>query len=143
MPATPAEIFERLARMRQRLTRTRRAVIQALHAAARPVTARELHQAVGDVDLVTVYRTAAWLVGLGVAREVSAGAGGERFELVDTGVHTHHLRCDRCGKLITVPICGLDTAVFARIDREHGFLVQDHRLTFHGLCAECRAEVGA
>ena len=122
---------------RQRLTRPRIAVVEGHCAAGRPVTVRELHGSLAGVDLVTVYRSLAWLIKLGVAREVTVH-GAERFELVDGRAHAHHLHCDRCGRLTTAAVCGVDRAVYARILREHGFEVTDHTLTFRGRCAECR-----
>jgi Fe2+ or Zn2+ uptake regulation protein len=138
VPPTASELLASLSDRRQRLTRPRRAVIEALVAAGRPVTVRELHAALTGVDLVTVYRTLSWLVEMGVAREVTAVPGAERFEPVDASGHAHHLHCCRCGRLATTQACGVDPAVFARILREDGFEVTDHTLTFHGRCAECR-----
>jgi Fe2+ or Zn2+ uptake regulation protein len=134
----PPDLISTLSLRGVRLTGARRAVIAALLAEGRPVTARELHARVRAVDLVTVYRTLAWLVEQGVARRVSAVAGAERFEPVPEDAHAHHLHCDRCGGLTTVPECGLDPATAARILREHGFEVAAHTLTFHGRCAACR-----
>ena len=139
MPPNLSDVLATLAERGQRLTRPRRAVIEALLAACGPVTVRELHARLNAVDLVTVYRTLSWLVELGVAREVTAARGAERFELVRGNEHAHHLHCDRCGRLTTVAVCGVDcAAVHARILRDYGFEVADHTLTFRGLCAECR-----
>jgi Fe2+ or Zn2+ uptake regulation protein len=135
---TPAEIFERLQREGHRLTSSRRAVVYALHAEAGPVTVRDLHVRVGrDADLVTVYRTLGWLAELGIARQVATGGSAERFELAAHGEHTHHLQCRACGRVFTVPVCGLDPGVFGQIERDHGFTVADHAVTFHGTCASC------
>ncbi|HEX8245723.1 MAG TPA: Fur family transcriptional regulator [Longimicrobium sp.] len=139
MIPSASDVFDQVARRGHRLTRPRRAVIESLAAADGPACVRELHTAAGAVDLVTVYRALHWLVEMGLAREVPAGPGGERaerYELVD-GAHTHHLHCDACGKMFTVPVCGLSQAVFASVQREYGFAVQDHRITFHGRCAGC------
>ncbi|HEV7589093.1 MAG TPA: Fur family transcriptional regulator [Longimicrobium sp.] len=138
MPPNVANVLATLAERSQRLTRARRAVVEALFAAGAPVTVRELHATLTAVDLVTVYRTLAWLVELGVAREVTAVRGAERFEPVEGNEHAHHLHCDRCGRVTTAPVCGVDGAVHARILRDYGFAVADHTLTFHGRCAECR-----
>lgn len=138
MPSCVSDTLTVLAQRHQRLTRPRRAVVEALCGALQPVTVRELHEALRAVDLVTVYRTLAWLVELGLVREVAALRGAERFELVTDGAHVHHLHCDGCGRVVSAPICGLDEAVFARIQREYGFAVKDHCLTFRGRCAECR-----
>jgi Fe2+ or Zn2+ uptake regulation protein len=138
VPANPAEILDRLSSDGHRITSSRRAVIHALHAAGGAVTVRDLHVAVGpDADLVTVYRTLGWLAKLGVARQVAAGGGAERFELASAGEDAHHLHCRACGRVFTVPARGLDPNVFADIRREHGFTVRDHTVTFHGTCADC------
>lgn len=135
---TPAEIFERLSKDGQRITASRRAVVYALHGAGSPVTVRDLHARVGrDADLVTVYRTLSWLVAMGVARQVATGGVAERFELAGDGEHTHHLHCRACGRVFTVPVCGLDTAVFAQIERDYAFSVSAHSVTFTGTCADC------
>jgi Fur family ferric uptake transcriptional regulator len=137
---SPAEIFERLSRGGHRITSSRRAVIHALHAAGGAVTVRDLHAALGsEADLVTVYRTLAWLASLRVARQVAAGGGAERFELACEGEHTHHLCCENCRRVFTVPARGLDADVAARIQRDHGFTVSDHSVTFRGTCADCSA----
>jgi Fur family ferric uptake transcriptional regulator len=133
---TASEVLASLSARRQRLTRPRRAVTEALFAAGRPMTVHELHTLLTGVDLVTVYRTLGWLVKLGVAREVALVPGAERFEPVNG--HAHHLHCDHCGRITTTPACGMDLSVLARILHEHGFEVADHAITFNGRCAECR-----
>lgn len=138
MPPTPSEVLSALSEGGQRITRARRSVVEGLFATAAPVTVRALHESLGNVDLVTVYRTLRWLVELGVAREVTAVPGAERFEPVTAREHAHHLHCDRCGRLAPTPVCGVDRAVFTRILRDYGFEVAHHSLTFHGRCAECR-----
>jgi len=136
---TPSEIFERLSKDGHRLTASRRAVVYALHTAAGAVTVRDLHARVGrDADLVTVYRTLGWLVELGIARQVAAAGGADRFELSGEGDHTHHLHCRVCGRVFTVPVCGLDLSVAGRIEHDHGFSVAGHAITFLGTCADCR-----
>lgn len=135
----PTELFERVAAARHRLTHSRRALIEALHEATCPLTARELHARVPRVDLVTVYRTLAWLVKLGLARQVSALPGAERYELVGGEAHAHHLACERCGRVETVDVGALDPELVERIRRAHGFTVTRHALTFHGVCAACGA----
>jgi Fe2+ or Zn2+ uptake regulation protein len=146
-PMTPcaANLFEQISRRGERLTRTRRAVVEALCAADGPACVRALHAAAGAVDLVTVYRALHWLVELGLAREVVTGNAGERYELVDGAHHVHHLHCEECGKMFTVPVCGIPRSVFGEIEANYRFAVDGHRLTFHGRCAECRgpAEAGS
>lgn len=144
VPSSLTELFQSLADRGERLTRTRRAVLETLAAAGGPMSVRALHQSVGPrrVDLVTVYRTLHWLEELGAARAVLTGGAAELFELALPGEHTHHLLCDECGAVATVPVCGVDPAVAGRIEREHGFRVSHHRLTYHGRCRECAERGG-
>lgn len=138
------KIAEALAGRGHRLTPTRRAVLETLAAAPAPASARAVHETVGPgrADLVTVYRALRWLVERGAARVVASGPGPERYELARAGAHTHLLRCDRCGAVRTVPLCGVDPALAERIDREYAFSVFRHSLTFHGLCAHCAGVAG-
>ncbi len=133
------QILELISGRGHRLTQPRRAVVREMAGAGGPVSARVIHEALAaeETDLATVYRTLHWLVELGIARTVVTG-GAERFELVADDRHSHHLRCDACGTIRTVSVCGLDRAVLERIEREYGFAVDHHRLTFHGRCAGCR-----
>jgi len=134
---TASEIFDQVTRRGHRLTRARRAVIETLVARETPASVRDLHAAAGEVDLVTVYRALHWLVGLGIARQVDAGTGGDRFELAGAEAHTHHLHCQGCGRMFTVAVCGIPEATLTGILRDHGFTVTTHRLTFYGLCQDC------
>jgi Fur family transcriptional regulator, ferric uptake regulator len=139
-PSLEQQTLDRIARQGHRLTQPRRGVVRELARAECPVSARALHDALagGGTDLATVYRTLHWLVELGAARAVVTGEAAERFELVPPQRHSHHLRCDGCGSIRTVSVCGLDRAVLDRIEAEYGFCVDHHRLTFHGRCAACR-----
>ena len=137
VPDSSTRVLATLGQMGHRLTRPRRAVVEALCRADHPLTARELHLALSGVDLVTVYRTVDWLVAAGVARKVTALPGGGHYEMVPAGTHTHHLHCDTCGRVMTAAICGLDVSVYERIRSEYGFAVTDHALTFRGRCTEC------
>lgn len=116
-------------------------MIEVLCRADHPLTARELHHALGGVDLVTVYRTLDWLETAGMARKVTALPGGGHYEMVPDGAHTHHLHCYACGRVVTTTICGLDGGVYEQLLGELGFAATDHTLTFRGHCAECRRNV--
>lgn len=137
MHDSTSRVLAALGQRGHRITRPRRAVVEALCRADHPLTARELHHSLTGVDLVTVYRTLDWLVAANVARKVTALPGGGHYEMVPAGVHTHHLHCDSCGRVVTAAICGLDESVYARIRSEYGFAVSDHALTFRGRCVEC------
>ena len=113
------------------------AIVEALAATERYVTARELHGRLGarcGIGLATVYRTLETLREKGV---VSTGErGGETAYLFCGPEHHHHAVCTKCGKVEDVPCKAID-----RIGRDLTsglrFTLQRHRLELFGLCARC------
>lgn len=51
----------------------------------------------------------------------------------------HHLVCMECGKVDEIHE-DLLPQVEERVETEYNFKILDHRLTFHGVCAECQAK---
>jgi Fur family peroxide stress response transcriptional regulator len=99
---------------------------EALHSALRP--------AYPTLSLATVYKTLEMLQTLGLARAVSSPGPTRRF---DGNQHPHHhLWCTRCHRLMDVELESLaDIALPSRL----GFQVEDVRIQFNGVCADCRA----
>jgi Fe2+ or Zn2+ uptake regulation protein len=83
MAADPSPYFDHLQKRGQALTPTVRGVIEALAASRFTAYLREVHASGGPPALVKVYRVLQGLVQMGIAREVPAGPGGERLELVE------------------------------------------------------------
>lgn len=137
MPNYP-EIVDLVRRHGHRLTAPRRRVIEVLSRAKAPLSVKAMHGALGHerADLVTVYRTLHWLIGLNIARLVVTGAGAETYEIIPER-HTHHLVCDLCGTVETVAVCGLDRSVIERIEQDYCFHVDHHQLVFRGRCSNC------
>ncbi|MBP1994840.1 ferric iron uptake transcriptional regulator [Paenibacillus eucommiae] len=92
-----------------------------------------------DIGLATVYRTLDLLSELHVLEKLNFGDGVTRFDLRnDNNVHLHHhLICVRCGSVDEIMEDWL-TELEARVEREFGFQVLDHRLDFQGICHRCR-----
>jgi len=97
--------------------------------------ARQKHQNVG---LVTVYRTLDLLSDLGYVRRVHSDHGCNGFAKVARG-HRHHLICKRCGKVVDFEGCDLSSMV-TRVERETGFVIDDHMLELLGMCSACLTE---
>jgi Fur family ferric uptake transcriptional regulator len=133
-PVTEAAALARLAGLRP--TSQRVAIIKALEGRDRPVTAQVLHEEVRGPGLATVYRTLRALADTGVAETFPAGEGEVAYRLCEVD-HHHHLICERCGQVISVPSCevgGWATAV----GRRRGFRVTGHRADVYGICQSCR-----
>jgi Fur family ferric uptake transcriptional regulator len=122
-----------------RPTPQREAIIRALEGKGRPVTAQALHDEVrgrGGPGLATVYRTLRALADAGTAETFPAGEGEVAYKLCEVA-HHHHLICERCGQVVTIPSCEVEDWATA-VGRRRGFAVTGHRADVYGLCRSCR-----
>ncbi|MBV8162622.1 MAG: transcriptional repressor [Acidimicrobiia bacterium] len=137
------EVAERLARLDQRYTRHRRALVKALTQAGRPLTIPEILRTNPGLSQSTAYRNITVLIDAGAARRVSGTDDHGRFELAEAlAGHHHHLVCGRCGNvadLVPTPRLERALAEAARAAAEQdGFDVTEHRFDLVGTCSECR-----
>ena len=121
-----------------RPTHQRVAIIEALEKKDRPVTAQILHDELGGrgaPGLATVYRTLRALAEAGTAETFEAEPGELAYKLCEV-VHHHHLICERCGQVVTIPSCEVEDWA-AAVAKRRGFRVTGHRADVYGLCAKC------
>jgi len=122
----------------QRYTTSRRALVQALLDAERPLTITEIL----GMPQSSAYRNLTVLCDAGVTRRVPGTDDLGRFELAeDLAGHHHHVLCANCGSLV-------DFAASARLERalaeasrqvaeQTGYEITGHRLDFDGRCPDC------
>jgi Fur family ferric uptake transcriptional regulator len=140
-----------------RITEPRRALLRLLAESREPLSVQEMCSAVNaasasrpsaadeetagedHVNLVTVYRFANLLVGIGLARRVEFGQGYYRYEREEPqdGPHHHHLVCQRCGKVEDFHGCDI-APLRSRLEAESGFKVERHQLELYGTCPACQ-----
>ena len=118
-----------------RRTEQREAILEALRASDRAVTAQELHTELRGVGLATVYRNLQRLAEEGTADTLRRENGEQAFLLCGGG-HHHHLTCRRCGRVEQVRDCRLDDWARA-VAAGHGFAEVEHRAELVGVCARC------
>jgi Fe2+ or Zn2+ uptake regulation protein len=137
-----ATVSTRLRAVGQRLTPNRRVLLDALTAAARPLTIPEILDEQPDLAQSSVYRNLVVLEEAGVVHRVVGTDDFARWELTeDLAGHHHHLICASCGRVEDVPAsAGLERSVAAAaaaITRTTGFRTQHHRLDLVGVCESC------
>jgi Fe2+ or Zn2+ uptake regulation protein len=138
-----ALVRDRLDEADQRYTDGRRALVVALTAAPRPLTAAEIVEHSGLAQS-SAYRNLAVLESCGVVHRVTSTDEFARFELAEdlTDHHHHHLICTGCGSVadFTVPdhIERSLEDVMAAVAAATGFSVDQHRLDLLGRCTDCR-----
>lgn len=138
-------VADRLRYAGERVTPQRLLVAAVLTESGRQLTAAEVFERVRrrrrGIGRATVFRSLEALVASGLARRLERD--GHVYAYVGCREeHHHHLACDRCGRV--EDIGETHVAPLARdIEREAGFRIDDARVDFYGLCAEClAAEVG-
>ncbi|MCU1352215.1 MAG: Fe2+/Zn2+ uptake regulation protein [Acidimicrobiales bacterium] len=125
----------------QRYTSNRRAVVDVLADADRPLTIPELLER-RALAQSSVYRNLAVLEESGVVRRVTSTDEFARFELAEdlTDHHHHHLICSTCGAVADFTVSdGLEAALARAMAgvAATGFQPEHHRLDLVGRCASC------
>lgn len=139
-----AEAARGLTGIDQRYTTGRRAIVDTLARAGRPLTVPELIDAADrSIPASSAYRNVMVLVDAGVLHRVAGSDDHSRFELAEPfGDHHHHLICDQCGKVEDIDaLPSLEKAVVAAAESaaaETGFEVRAHRIDLVGHCRDCR-----
>ena len=142
-PGVHDEIALRLARLDQRYTARRRALVETMAGAGRPLTVPEILRTNPTLTQSSAYRNITVLVDAGAARRINGTDDHGRFELAEElAGHHHHLVCGSCGTIADVrPSARLERAL-AQAARaaaaEDDFDVTEHRFDLVGVCARCR-----
>jgi Fur family ferric uptake transcriptional regulator len=136
------EVSAALAARGLRLTRQRRAVLDAIAAAPRSLSPLQVYDAARErcpeLGLTTVYRTLEVLDEIGVLRRVHGRDHCEGF--VPAGSeHGHTVVCSGCGRVTEFTACDV-RGITAAAARETGYRITDHFLQFTGLCTACAAQ---
>jgi Fur family transcriptional regulator, ferric uptake regulator len=135
-------VASRLRRDQQRYTAGRRALVDALAAAARPVTIPELLRDTSGLALSSAYRNLAVLERAGVVHRIVTSDEHARFELAESHTgHHHHLICGSCGRVddfrVSHQLERTLEAALGRVEADTGFRADHHRLDLVGTCSDC------
>lgn len=91
----------------------------------------------------TVYRYLDALVEQNLVRKYTVEEGqGACYQFVGDAGHAHckehyHLKCSNCGELFHIS-CEFMDKINAHILKEHGFIVDNSKTVFYGVCEKCR-----
>ncbi len=132
-------VAEQLARRGLRLTRQRRAVLEAVCDAPASLSPVQVYDAARrtcpELGLTTVYRTLDVLSGIGVLRRVHGPDHCEAFAPAGAA-HGHTVVCSACGRAEEFTDCDMAAVVDAAA-RQTGYRITEHFLQLGGLCPSC------
>ena len=124
-----------------KITRQRRAVLEAFLGSEDHVSAEELYKLVSakepKIGLATVYRTLSLLTQSGLASELDFGDGQKRYEHKYMHSHHDHMFCTQCGKIIEFHHPMIEQFQ-EQVATEQGFKMTSHKLALYGICKECQ-----
>lgn len=123
-----------------RPTGLRLALLEALAAAGRALTAGELLQQIRltrRVNKVTVYRLLEEFTGRGLVRRVAAQGKAAHFELALHQPPHPHFQCDRCGVVQCLEPVSLEE-VWSLLRGPLGHRADRLEIRVAGVCRECR-----
>lgn len=131
-----------LGEVEQRYTEGRRALVDLLAGAGRPLSIPEILGQDSAVPQSSVYRNLAVLEQAGVVHKVMGSDEFSRFELAEELTrHHHHLVCVSCGAVDDYTVSPRLEKTMARtideVTAETGFRIQAHRIDLLGRCARC------
>lgn len=138
--ALVAQVTSLLHERGDRMTTSRRAVLEALYGRDDHLPAEEVLAVASSrhpkVHRTTVYRALDMLTGLGVVQHVHLGHGATAYHLSTTEGHAH-AQCRVCGNIIDLPRSVLDDAARA-IEHATGFRLDPDHMALSGTCSRCR-----
>ncbi len=134
---------DKLAGGDQRYTGSRRALVDVLARAERPLTIAEVLSASPGLAQSSAYRNLSVLEVAEVVERVAGVDEFSRYELAPdlTDHHHHHLICEACGNVADFTVPPAVERVLAKVMRDTrkttGFVAEHHRLDLLGRCADC------
>jgi Fur family ferric uptake transcriptional regulator len=120
-------------------TKTRMRMMDFLKESSRAVTVDEIHAALSDIDLSTIYRNVERMVEEGTLLQFAGTGGGKpSYQLpLEEGCHHHlHLKCTVCGKVIHLD-CAQMQEFTDHIKTKHGFTLSYDDTVLYGICQDC------
>ena len=126
-----------------RYSKSRKAIVEVLASAGRPLTLDEVLAFNSDDNLAqsSVYRNSTELVDAGVVKCLASGKDHNRFELDESIIgHHHHFVCLDCGEIEDFEVPEYFEKEILRLEAElveKGLSVEGHTLDIQGRCPKC------
>lgn len=143
-PSSPDLLLLKLKESGLRATSPRRRIVEALFAAAEPLSLQEITDQASrgfkGPDYATVFRTLTLLERLGFVKKVNLQRTCSYYELHLPGKHYDHIVCTACGKVVVLgekcPLADHEKLIAKR----YRFSNLHHSLEFFGECGDCQSQ---
>ena len=135
---TEAELEQLLRASALRVTRSRLAVLAAVHDLPHADTESligAVRRQLPDVSHQAVYDGLRALTDAGLVRRIEPAGSVARYES-RVGDNHHHLVCRSCGTIADVD-CAVGHTPCLTASHDHGFVIDEAEVTYWGLCPDC------
>lgn len=132
-------VQRKLAHTGQRTTPQRLQILSALLAEDHPAAETVWERVRGTsptTTLATVYKTLETLKKMGEVMEVETRDQRRHYDALHPEPHPHAV-CSGCGRIDDVTLTGIGD-LQSQAMQASGYQIQDHSLTFYGLCRTCQ-----
>ncbi len=118
-------------------TPLRLALLELFSQSTKPFTATDLIKKTKKVgtDTATLYRALTAFLEAGIIQSLALQKDKVSYQLKSS--HTHHIVCNKCGTIETVPFCIRDITKKAVLTSKLFKVINEHRLEFFGTCRKC------
>ena len=131
------EIHNKIRSKKGRITKTRKAIIEALFNSGCMLSPSEIASKMKiKANRSTIYRELIFLYRNNIVAKSSC-LNKSCFEIIKEH-HHHHLVCLRCNSFIKIPASGEITRKEKDIANKNNFKIINHSLDFYGLCSKCQ-----
>ena len=143
MKKAPIDAQELLHTKSLKATPIRLRIIETLHESKTPLTIEELQKILKKKggNTTTLYRALSAFVENHIAQATPITKGVYSYELIWHKHHHHHIVCNDCGIIESIPFCikniGLSASKKSRLFKT----IQSHSLSFFGTCKKCIKKV--
>ncbi|MBE0429409.1 MAG: transcriptional repressor [Thermoleophilia bacterium] len=124
-----------------RLTKMRKAIMEEMSLAGKPLSVKQLTALLRDRGLsphkTSVYRALNFMLETGLVTRTTFGEKQGRYELSALG-HHHHAVCESCGEIKDVD-CSRGIREIEEVLRSLDFRVNFHLVEFVGVCKRCQS----
>jgi Fe2+ or Zn2+ uptake regulation protein len=126
-----------------RATTVRVALIETLAEAPKPLTAAILVKKLRrfHADSATIYRGLSALTDARIIRQLSLIEGTYSYDLAVGRPHGHHIICESCNTIETIPFCVRGMETNAKEKSRLFKTISSHALSFSGTCKKCARAV--
>lgn len=122
-----------------KITPLRILLLQVLSDATKPLPVSALIRKTKKLgaDTATIYRALSAFAEKGLVKSLSLEKDKTSYELALSKGHMHHVVCDSCGAIESIPLCMRNIHASAAAKSKQFKLIKDHRLEFFGTCRKC------